>query len=141
MVERHADVHHFVKLLLARRFLRDVAHEEKRVSLSDMIAQSTHAWHGVKPFQPDWGDGSHAIAFGAELTNEKLLIHLIMNAFWEPLDFELPPTANGQPWRRWIDTTLPPPQDIVEWQVAPPVAGGTYPAGPRSVVMLYTVAG
>ena len=38
LVEKHADVHRFVKLLLARRLLRDVTHEEQRVSLTEMIA-------------------------------------------------------------------------------------------------------
>ena len=72
LVEKHADVHRFVKLLLARRLLRDVTHEEQRVSLTEMIAKANKAWHGVKLNQPDWGEGSHSIAFGAELKKEKL---------------------------------------------------------------------
>jgi glycogen operon protein len=140
LVERHADVYRFVKLLLARRTLRDVSHEQGRVSLSEMIARSTHAWHGTKLFRPDWGEGSHSIAFGAELKGDKLAVHLILNAYWEPLDFELPQTtASG--WRRWIDTALPSPEDIVEWQAAPPVPGHSYRAGPRSVVSLYATTG
>ena len=31
LVEKHADVHRFVQLLLARRLLRDVAHEQQRI--------------------------------------------------------------------------------------------------------------
>jgi glycogen operon protein len=141
LVERHADVHRFVKLLLARRLLRDVTHEERRTSLSELIAQASKSWHGVKLHQPDWGDGSHAVAFAAELKREKLAFHLILNGYWEPLDFELPPAAAGGPWRRWIDTFRPSPDDIVEWQAAPPVGGTTYRAGPRSVVMLYAATG
>jgi glycogen operon protein len=136
LVEKHADVHRFVKLLLARRVLRDVAHEEQRVSLSEMLEKANKAWHGVKLHLPDWGDGSHSIAFGAELKKEKLAFHLILNGYWESLDFELPATAGGGPWRRWIDTSLPSPQDIVEWKTAPPAPGTTYRAGPCSVVML-----
>ncbi len=60
-----------------------------------------------------------------------------MNAYWESLDFELPLVA-GDPWRRWIDTTLESPDDIVEWQAAPVLAdSGSYRAGPRSVVVLW----
>ena len=51
----------------------------------------------------------------------------------------LPPAAG--PWRRWIDTFLPSPEDIVEWSAAPPVPGNTYKAGPRSVVMLFAGVG
>jgi glycogen operon protein len=79
------------------------------------------------------------VAFTAEIRKEKLLFHLILNAYWEPLDFELPPTGNGDgsPWRRWIDTALESPQDIVEWQRSPSVTGNTYRAEPRSVVVLF----
>ena len=72
LVEKHADVHRFVKLLLARRLLRDVTHEQQRTSLTELIAKANKAWHGVKLNQPDWGEGSRSIAFGAELRKEKL---------------------------------------------------------------------
>jgi isoamylase len=138
LVRTHADVHRFVRLLLARRLLRDVEHEQQRMSLSEMIATANHAWHGLKLNQPDWGADSHAVAFGAELRTEGLLFHLILNSFWEPLDFELPPRDGRGPWLRWIDTSRPSPEDIVEWKAALPVADGTYRVGPRSVVMLYS---
>jgi glycogen operon protein len=137
LVEKHADVHRFVKLLLARRLLRDTTHEQQRTSLTELIAQANKEWHGVRLHQPDWGDGSHSIAFGVELRQEKVVVHLILNGYWEPLDFELPAAADGGSWRRWIDTSLPSPDDIVEWQSAPPVTGAEYRVGPRSVVMLY----
>jgi isoamylase len=139
LVQKHADVHRFVKLLLARRLLRDVTHEEQRMSLSALIAQANKAWHGTKLNQPDWGDSSHSMAFSLELRKEKLLIHLILNGYCEPLEFELPAAAG--PWRRWIDTARPSPEDIVEWQTAPPVSGSSYQVGSRSVAVLFTRLG
>jgi glycogen operon protein len=136
LLERHADVHRFMKMLLARRLLRDVTHEQRRTSLTELIEGANKAWHGVKLNEPDWGSGSRSIAFGAELKSEGLKFHLILNGYWEPLDFELPPTTGGVPWRRWIDTSLRSPQDIVEWKKAPPSPGNSYRAGPRSVIML-----
>jgi glycogen operon protein len=65
------------------------------------------------------------------------VFHLILNAFWEPLEFELPKLDNGGSWRRWIDTSQKSPNDIVEWKKAPSIAGNTYKAGSRSVVMLW----
>jgi glycogen operon protein len=62
---------------------------------------------------------------------------MIWNAYWEPLEFELP-IAKGGIWRRWIDTSLECPDDIVSWQTAPAVACGSYRAGARSVVVLYS---
>jgi glycogen operon protein len=61
---------------------------------------------------------------------------MILNAYWEALEFELPACSKDDPWRRWIDTALESPQDIVEWQAAPVVAGSKYRAVPRSVVVL-----
>jgi isoamylase len=46
-------------------------------------------------------------------------------------------TCDRHSWRRWIDTSLDSPQDIVDWQTAPFVPGRTYRAGPRSVVILW----
>jgi glycogen operon protein len=135
-VEKHADVLRFVKLLIARRVLRDAGPERQRVSLTTLLEQATKAWHGVKLLQPDWSDHSHSLALGAELRGEGLSVHLIFNSYWESLDFELPKPGPRGPWRRWIDTALDAPLDIVPWQAAPPVIGDTYRAEARSVVML-----
>lgn len=137
LVSKHSDLHRFVKLLIARRLLRDIERERRRVSLNQWLSEAKKAWHGVNLDQPDWSDWSHAVAFGAEIPEHGLLIHMILNAYWEPLEFELPLVSGGaDAWRRWIDTALEPPNEIVEWQAAPPVHGRTYHAGPRSVVVL-----
>src|SRR5262249_40914277 len=115
LVKKHADVHRFVTLLIARRLLRDMEHERRRVSLNTMLQEANKAWHGVRLHQPDWGDCSHSVVLSGELWKEGRLFHLILNAYWEPLDFELPRQTNGSRylWRRWIDTGLDSPQDIV----------------------------
>jgi isoamylase len=64
--------------------------------------------------------------------------HVILNAYWEPLEFELPPVTDGaHPWRRWIDTFFESPHGIIEAEHAPSVPGYSYRAGPRSVVLLF----
>jgi len=137
LLSKHADVQRFARLLMARRLLRNVEHERRRISLSELIRNSNHAWHGVKLGQPDWSPNSHSLALDAELRQEGLRLYLILNAFWEPLHFELPQLKDQEgTWRLWIDTALDPPRDIVEWQATPPVPGASYQAGPRSVVAL-----
>jgi glycogen operon protein len=138
LLRKHADVHRFVTLLNTRRLMRDIEHEERRVSLAQLLDVSTEAWHGVKLHRPDWGPQSHTIALGLELRREGL-VHIILNAYWEGLDFELPPVdeAHGECWRRWIDTALDSPDDIVPWQEAAAVPGLVYRAQPRSVVVLF----
>jgi glycogen operon protein len=141
LLEKNADVHRFVSLLAARRRTRDVEHERRRVNLNTFLREANKAWHGVKLYEPDWSDCSHSIALGAELRREgRLLFHLILNAYWEPLEFELPSVGEGNSWRRWIDTALDSPHDIVPWQEAPMIPGNSYRVGARSVVMLFTVA-
>jgi glycogen operon protein len=139
LVAKHADVHRFVTLLNSRRLLRDAEYERRRVSLNQLLGQAKTAWHGVKLNRPDWSPSSRSVAFTAEISREKLLIHLILNAYWEALDFELPPAGNGgeSTWRRWIDTALDSPNDIVEWQSSASITGTSYRAEPRSVVVLF----
>jgi isoamylase len=136
---KHPDVHRFVTLLNSRRVLRDPEPERQRVSLCQLLRGVNLAWHGVKLNQPDWGESSHSIAFTVEIRQEKLLFHVILNAYWQPLDFELPrlDSAGENPWRRWIDTALDSPHDILEWAKAAPLHGYNYRAESRSVVMLY----
>ena len=139
LLRKHADVLRFVKLLMARRLLRDTGPERRRISLTQLISQGTKSWHGVKLNQPDWTEHSHSIAFSVELKKDALLGYFIFDAYWPPLEFELPPTANDRKysWRRWIDTVLEPPGDIVPWQEAPLLTQRSYRAGPRSVVVLW----
>jgi glycogen operon protein len=139
LLEKHADLHRFVKLLVARRLLRDSRPEGQRMSLTQWIRGGIRGWHGVKLNQPDWSDSSRSAALSAELQSEGLLVHFIFNAYWEPLDFELPQTSTGKPasWRRWIDTFQETPEDIVPWQEAPTHPQYTYRAGPRSVIVLW----
>jgi isoamylase len=139
LLEKHADVLRFVALLNARRRLRDVEYERRRISLIQFIEQASKAWHGARNGQPDWSDHSHSVAFEAAVLRQRLHIYLILNAYWEPLEFELPPGDDGDAstWRRWIDTALDSPHDIVPWQTAAPLSNRTYQAAARSVVVLF----
>jgi glycogen operon protein len=137
LLDKHPDVHRFVKLLIARRLMRDVESERRRVSLNQLLRNSTHAWHGVKLGQPDWSSWSHSLAWSVEVPGDRLRFHVIFNAYWEALDFELPVlNEDGDTWCRWIDTSLESPNDIVDWRVAPPVPERTYRTGARSVAVL-----
>ncbi len=136
LLQKHTDLHRFVKLLLGRRVLRSEEAQRQRKSLDQLLREARKAWHGVKPLQPDWSEWSHSLAFGAELKVEGVGIHFILNGYWEPLQFELPTLEGGATWQRWIDTALDSPNDITDWQAAPPVCGNIYPVEVRSVVVL-----
>ncbi|MGO9774365.1 MAG: hypothetical protein ACLPSW_33400 [Roseiarcus sp.] len=138
LLQRHADIHRFVKMLVAFRARREVAIEDTRLTLNQLLERARLDWHGVTLHRPDWSDDSHSIAFTLRSLRRRFTIHGMLNAYWEPLTFELPlpsEQASGG-WRRWLDTSLPPPQDIVTWEEAPIVSGHTYVVGPRSLAFL-----
>ena len=93
-------------------------------------------WHGVELDAPDWGDQSHSLAATTRLVGDRLLLHAMVNAYWEPLEFQFLRQADHTAWRRCIDTALPSPHDICAWNDAPAVSAATYRVEARSVVVL-----
>jgi glycogen operon protein len=138
LLEKHADVRRFVKLLNAHRMAQDFAPEPPGLTLNQLLLLGNRAWHGVKVGAPDWGYDSHSLATSVVFKERRLLLYLILNAYWEPLEFELP-AGNGEQhsWHRWIDTSLDSPADIVAWKDAPAISSRAYLAAPRSVAALY----
>jgi glycogen operon protein len=103
-----------------------------------MIRQADKTWHGVRVGKPDWANESHSLAFEAVLEREQLRVYIVLNAYWEHLDFELPPIASHtSSWRRWIDTSSDTPLDIFPWDKAPVLSDCSYRVAPRSVVVLF----
>jgi glycogen operon protein len=138
LLERHADVHRFVKALIAFRQSRDVVTEKQKLSLNELLRRARVEWHGVALHQPDWSDQSHSLAVTYRTLRGRFLIHGMLNAYWEPLRFELPPVPaeSRQRWRRCVDTALAAPEDFQNWQQAPPVEQAMYVVQPRSVAVL-----
>ena len=135
---KHADLQQFVKMLIAFRRRRDVVAETDRLTLNQLLAQAHLEWHGVELNHPDWGDDSHSLAFTVKSFRHTFSIHGMLNSYWEPLSFAIP-AADGQEglcWRRWIDTSLQHPRDIVSWENAERVSGSRYVVQPRSIVLL-----
>jgi isoamylase len=68
-----------------------------------------------------------------------LWLHVMFNAYWEALDFELPlaPASASAGWQRWIDTSLESPEDIMDAAAAPAVPGMQYRVAARSVTALF----
>jgi isoamylase len=137
LVERHADIHRFVKLLNEFRQRRDVV-SESALTLNDLLRRARIEWHGVALDCPDWSSSSHSIAFTLETLRGRFLLHGMFNAYWDALTFELPagPADRRRDWRRCIDTFQPSPHDIQRWQDAPAVTASRYTVQPRSVVVL-----
>jgi glycogen operon protein len=102
--------------------------------LREFLAQAHIDWHGVKLFSPDLSENSHTLAVTGYLENGSAF-HLMLNAFWEPLNFSVPPAPkNAISWVRIIDTFQPAPRDILDAPTDP--VQGEYLLHPRSIVLL-----
>jgi isoamylase len=138
LVKKHADVHRFVKRLIADHLKRDVSRHDPGLTLNQLIRQAKIVWHGVKLNQPDWGADSHAIAMTMTSLRGRLMFHMMVNAYWEELEFEIPsvPGPSDRVWMRWIDTFRESPYDISSWDEAAVVREAAIPVQPRSMVIL-----
>jgi glycogen operon protein len=134
----HDDIHRFLKKLIFARLRRDAANDHG-MTLNQIIRESYIEWHGIRLNQPDWSQDSHSIAVTAWSLSKRIVFYMMMNAYWEPLEFELPPVsgARARGWRRWIDTYLESPADICDFTGAPLVKGAAYHVHPHSIVVLH----
>ena len=141
LVEKHADLHRFVRHLIALRTNRDLPVERVDMTLNELLRQQSVQWHGVRLNAPDWSHESHTIAATVRLLGYPLLLHLIINAYWEAFEFEIPALQPAPAsWRRCVDTYLDPPDDVRSWADAPPLQGSACRVEPRSVVLLLAKA-
>ncbi len=134
LLEKHADIHRFTRELIHfRQSLPD--REDTNITLSELIHRTPIQWHGVQLYEPDWGQQSRTLAF--TVRGVPYEFHIMLNAFWESLDFELPvlPRRQTATWRRIIDTYLQSPEDFCRLPGAP-VQDSAYHVQPRSVVLL-----
>jgi glycogen operon protein len=136
LVERHADLRRFVRRLLDLRFAFDPAAETAGGSLREYLARARIEWHGVRLGAPDWGEASRSLAVCFTSRGQAGRVYAAFNAYWEPLEFELPAAPRG--WHRLVDTARAPPEDAVGWAAAPKVEGTRYLVEARAVVVLGT---
>jgi glycogen operon protein len=92
-------------------------------------------WHGVKLNCPDWSDNSHSLAFSLSDPKSEEHLHVVLNAFWEPLTFKLPPLQKGKHWHRIIDTSCG-DAPFTPYAEAPRHPSCSYDVTARSCVLL-----
>ena len=113
LVDRNAGILRFCQGLIAgRRRASELFGAPTDVTLAELLRRSRVDWHGTRLGRPDMGETSRSIALA--LWGEHVVLHLILNAYWEGLDFEIPPLEAGMAgWRRIVDTSLESPDDIL----------------------------
>jgi glycogen operon protein len=141
LVDQHRDLHRFVKTLIGQRLMLGKELGIEGVSLNELLQQAEIHAHGVRLNAPDLSPDSHSLAFTVRNKRRAVMFHVMFNAYWEPLTFELPhpgPDA-GTCWRRWIDTDRDAPHDVCDSPPAPPVEDASYTVQPRSLVVLFAL--
>lgn len=140
-VGKHPDILRFVKSLI--RFKKEL----HLFQLDDILEMNIEGdlpyviWHGVKIGKPDLHDSSRTVAFSLYHPQKGEHLHIMLNSYWEPLNFQLPPLSKGERWHRLVDTALAVPNDISRLNVARPIIGKYYHLSPRSAVVLVAMVG
>jgi glycogen operon protein len=132
LADANADFLRFVKLLIALRKRHPALRRRRFVEAADV------KWHGQLPNLPDWSAASRTLALtlNGRLTSREpdRDFYLAFSSWNKPMPFLVPPSAQGRPWRRVLDTGLPSPDDIVGDGEGPPV-----PAGKKYVLAAYSM--
>jgi isoamylase len=135
LCQSNAGLLRFVKLLIQLRLRFASGTRGSSLSLAEFIERAKIQWDGVHLGAPDLSADSHSLAATAYLESGAGL-HLMVNAYWEPLSFALPDVPDGcRPWRRLIDTFQNSPSDFVE-QEAETQSKTTYTVQSRSIVLM-----
>ena len=135
-IERHEEILRFTRgLIRLRGRLASLLDVPDETNLLDLLANASLEWSGVKVGQPDLDDSSRSVALTIRAASGAL--HVIFNAYWEPLEFEMPaldPSLDG--WRRIVDTGQDPPDDLAStFTEACVVATPTYRSEARSITI------
>lgn len=137
LVEINSDMFRFWKLMINFRkrhttILRPryFTGQENERGIKDI------SWHGCKLYSPGWDDPyARALSFTMGEPGNEEDIHVMMNMYWEPLEFEIPRLAERS-WYRAVDTFLPSPQDITVAGDEVRVDSDSYLVQGRSVIVL-----
>jgi glycogen operon protein len=137
LLVQHADIHCFAKELISLRLNGIGPIDGSDMTLNELLRRQPVQWQGVRQDTPDWSYDSHSLAATVRLLGNRVVLHYMVNAYWEALQFEIPAVSEaGEPWRRCVDTFLDSPDDICDWAKGAIVQGSTYLVQPRSVVLL-----
>ena len=131
----NAGLHRFVRGLVAfrqRHLTLTTNHTLGDRPYAQMLEVGV-GFHGVRLDQPDWGYQSHSLAVYFQRVAGDVGVYVIANAYGGPLTFALP---SEHPWKRVADTSLDPPDDLLDEEVAPVLGQPAYAVQPHSVVVL-----
>ncbi|MEO1257776.1 MAG: glycogen debranching protein GlgX [Bacteroidota bacterium] len=137
LVVQQNDLLGFIRKLMKFNLSCPYFQEEQFWEAPEPASSTKFEFHGIHLNQPDWSDHSHSLAFTLTNPNFDCSLHVMVNAYWEPLTFALPEESNVQ-WKKIIDTSANSPNDIYLPEKAKAVDGFSCEVLARSVIVLYS---
>lgn len=138
-VEQNADIFRFFKQIIDFRKCHCHSTLHRRNFFVGEVNERGLAdisWHGTKLSSPGWDDPlSRVLSFTLGGFEGEADIHVILNMYWEALDFEIP-SIKDREWYRVVDTALASPMDIMPKGQETKVSGNVYSVKDRSAVVL-----
>jgi len=140
-LKKHQEIYRFTKLMIAFRKRHSIVRRWRYLTSEQTETPILRSitWHGVEPNKPDFSGTSRLLAWTLEAfeTTERwdTPIYVASNAFWEPIEVELP-EEKGKRWYRVVDTSLAEGEDIVPEEEAYFLTELSYEVPPRSTIVL-----
>jgi len=115
------------------RFLRlaiQLRKRKKQLHSDQFFTEKEVTWHGVLPYQPDWGFENRFVAF----TLEEAGLYIPFNAHFLSCDVIFPPLHERR-WHLLVDTSLPSPFDFSEDPTQQPALPESYHLLPHTALI------
>jgi glycogen operon protein len=133
LVRENAGFHRFVSRLI--RFRRAHPALRRHLFFEDAAAGAA-AFLGPKGGPPDSSPEARSLGLHLRGGGGHDDIFIAAHAHWEPATFALPRLRAGRTWRRFLDTSLEPPADVLDpGEEAPLAKQGAYELKPRSLAV------
>jgi glycogen operon protein len=137
LVEQHKGVLRFVQLLNKFNLQTEFFQEESFWNAPGDDVPTSFQLHGTILNDVSWNKDSHSLSYTLYNPQYKKALHVMINAYWKTLAFELPELTNSNNrWRLVINTKNPSPRDIYVDKKGPLLRAKKYRVAARSVVVV-----
>lgn len=147
LAEEHADFLRFVRQMIALRMRHPALRRRTFFRGGADHLPPDIVWHGVEPGRPDFSWDSHSLAFaldGRSIDRPGVIdrdLSIALNAWREPLVFEILVAPSGRRWRRPWTPPCPRPDDARGLDEGPMIPGHQpYRVEARSLIVLVSGA-
>lgn len=136
LVDKNGGMFRFVKKLIEFIKSHQVFQLEEMWKTSYHTRSANIIWHGVKLGKPDIAADSHTLAFTLNYPKAQESVHVMLNAFKESLNFEIPPLHHDSRWTQVVNTALSSPNDLLLPAEAPIIESKSIDVKEYSVIVL-----